>query len=109
MAAGAARDPSPGELADDLAELKAMLLAINTKIDTLPYLRVDVYEARHTSLRSEVALQMAAMQTSVNTAHSLALAVDGRLTWVARAAIGGLLFPIIAGVVAALLLAGGAT
>ena len=86
-----------------------MLLAINTKIDTLPYLRVDVYEARHTSLRGEVALQLAAMQTSINNAHQLATAVDGRLTWVARAAIGGLLFPVIAAVVAALLLAGGAT
>lgn len=109
MTAGANRDPSPGELADDLAELKQMLHELTVKIDNLPYLRVDVYEARHTSLRGEVALQLAAMQTSINNAHSLAVAVDGRLTWVARAAVGGLLFPIIVAIVVGVLLAGGGT
>lgn len=65
MAAGGGREPSLGELADDVAEIKAMAEAINTKIDSLPYLRVDVYEARHAGLRSEIALEMKGVKQDV--------------------------------------------
>lgn len=100
MTAGATRDPSPGELADDLAELKAMLAALTAKIDSLPYLRVDVYEARHTSLRDQIALQLADYERRMKQ-------LEDRSTWVARAAITGVLLPVIVALVVGVLLAGG--
>lgn len=101
------REPSTAELADDMAELKVMLADVNSKLDNLPYIRRDVYEARHTSLRSEIALQLAAIENSMKTLSTRVGNVEDRHTWIARTAMAGLLLPVVAALVVAALLAGG--
>lgn len=101
------REPSTAELADDMAELKATLSEVNSKLDNLPYVRTDVYEARHTSLRAEVALQLAGIETTMRALAKRVGTVEERHTWVARTAVAGVLLPVIVALVVGALLAGG--
>lgn len=117
MAAGG-RTPEPDELAEDIAEIKRSLAELIGRIEALPFLRLDVYEARHTSLRNEIALEMAAMTRRLDgvesqtggrfkTVEARIEKVEDRHTWVARTAVAGLLLPIIVALVVGALLAGG--
>lgn len=53
------RERTPDELAEDLAELKAMVSELGRKIDELPFVRTDVYTAKHHALRNEVTAEIA--------------------------------------------------
>lgn len=59
------REPTPAELAEDLHELKDMVLALGHKIDELPFVRTDVYSARHHALRNEVTAEIARIHTDL--------------------------------------------
>ena len=76
----AAREPTLGELADDLREIRDDLRALPDRLDAT-YVRRDVYELRiaHLEERQE--------------------ATDARLTWIGRTAITGVLLPIVVAVV----------
>lgn len=108
MAAGG-RTPDPAELAEDMAELKHMLAEVHAKLDRLPFLRTDVYEARHTSLRNEIALQMAEFDRRLLDEGRRIGTLEDRSTWVSRTAVAGLLLPIIVALVVGALIAGGGT
>lgn len=107
------REPSIWELSERIqamdrhhresfAELKAILGSLDRT-----YLRSDVYEARHQALRDEVGVVNSRL-TEVDNRHGEEIA-DMRAgnRWVGRAAITGILLPIIATVIAALVLSGG--
>jgi hypothetical protein len=85
------REVSTAELAEDVKNLTAAVERFNDTIEKLTeriegtYLRKDVYEIAHSQLVTQVA------------------AMDGRLSWASRAAITGVLFPIVAGIVAVLI------
>ena len=66
------REPSLGELADDMAELKAILTGINVKIDNLPFVRLDVYEARRAADRAEMELKIINIRTEVEGVSRIA-------------------------------------
>lgn len=75
-----ARQKSPEELAEDIEDLKAGVAQINAKLDGLPYVRFDLYEARHKALRNEIAIELAQLKASdqltariANEARRLAL------------------------------------
>lgn len=56
-----ARERSAEELGEDLDEIKAALDAIRDDLKA-GYVPRELYEARHTALRSEVALELAAIK-----------------------------------------------
>lgn len=96
----AARVPDPGELAEDLAEIKRAVergardtrLAIDALASRIEstYVRKDVYEARHATLVDKVGK------------------FEDRLTWSFRTAVTALVLPILVGVVLTIILSGGA-
>lgn len=68
-----ARIPEPAELYEDLREISERLARMEEKLDA-KYVPREVYEARHTALRSEVALELANIRATQDsdrkTAHS---------------------------------------
>lgn len=59
------RERTPDELAEDIAELKTMVVDIGHKIDELPFVRVDVYQAKHHALRNEVTAEFARLHVDI--------------------------------------------
>lgn len=94
-----AREPTLGEVADDLRELRDAVDKngdeLRRAVDRLTeqiaetYVRKDVYEARHGTLIDRVAK------------------VEERQTWSTRTAVTALLLPILVAVIVALVLTGG--
>lgn len=84
------RVPEAGELAEDLADIKRQLEGVvknqDRRFDALlqelkaGYVPRELYEARHTALRSEVALEMAAikMQQDADRAAAKAETISAR-------------------------------
>jgi hypothetical protein len=107
------REPSIWELSEQiramdrnhregLAEIKATLAALDRV-----YLRSDVYQARHQALRDEVAT-VAARLAEVDARHGDEIGeMRSGYRWVSRAAITGLLLPVLATIIAAIALSGG--
>lgn len=73
MSASPRRVPEVDELAEDISEIKSAISKIEEKLDAR-YVPREVYEARHTSLRSEVALELANIMSQMegikNTSES---------------------------------------
>lgn len=88
----AMREPSGLELAEDIRQLTRAIEALTRRFDELgqTYLPREVYEAHHQALADEVARQAR------------------QLTWIGRAAVSGLLFPILTAVIIAVIFALGA-
>lgn len=90
------REPSPLELAEDLKDLTTAIREhtkqVNARFDGLAgtFIPREVYEAYHAALRQEVAR------------------LDNKLTWATRAAVTGILFPVVVSVIVALVLLVGA-
>lgn len=93
------RVPDPGELAEDLAEIKravehgardtrAAIDALAARIEST-YVRQDVYRLAHQNLEGRVKT------------------VEDRHTWLARTSITALILPVIVTIVAAIILSGG--
>lgn len=97
------REPTPGELAEDLAELKVSMAALHRKIDDLPFVRLDVYEARHAALRTEVALELARVTKDIEDARGVAASSRAISMW----ALGLICTAVVAGIVTFLISAGG--
>lgn len=107
------REPSIWELSEriqamdrhnreGLAEIKAILGGLDRT-----YMRTDVYQARHQALRDEVA-SVSSRLTEVDNRHGEEIAeMKSGYRWVSRAAITGLLLPVLATIIAALALSGG--
>lgn len=70
-----ARAPDPAELAEDLDEIKKRLAGIDEKLDAR-YVPRELYEARHTALRSEIALEMAAIKARQDADRTAAEKAD---------------------------------
>lgn len=88
----AMREPSGLELAEDIRQLTRAIEALTRRFDDLgaTYLPREVYEARHQSLVDEVTRQ------------------GRQLTWIGRAAVTGLLFPVLTAVIVAVIFLAGA-
>lgn len=69
------RERSSDELAEDFAELKSMLVDLGRRLDRLDekFLSRELYEARHKALRTEVAIEMAAIKTTAESARTLSM------------------------------------
>lgn len=81
------REPSLGELADDIHEMRADVHALRGVLERT-YLRLDVYEAHRQARDTRLA------------------ALEARAMRATQYAIGGLLMPILAAVVVYLLIGG---
>lgn len=88
----AMREPSGLELAEDIRQLTRAIEALTKRFDDLgqTYLPRELYEAHHTTLANEVTRQAR------------------QLTWIGRAAVTGLLFPVVVAVIVAVIFAVGA-
>lgn len=80
------RVPEPAELADDLAEIKQSLRDLGEKLDK--YVPRELY-----------AVQVAALAKEIGE-------VKDSNKWIGRTAVSALIFPIVAGVIVAVLIAG---
>lgn len=108
------REPTPAELAEDLHELKDMVVALGHKIDELPFVRTDVYQAKHHALRNEVTAEFARLHVDLEKERAdrrtAILAVEGSASS-ARAlamwALGLICTAVIGGMVAFLSQVGG--
>lgn len=107
------REPSTWELSEQiqamdrhhregLAEIKATLGALDRV-----YMRTDVYQARHEALRNEVGGVSTRLTETDNRLGAEIAEIKAGYRWVSRAAITGLLLPILATIIAALALSGG--
>ncbi len=74
------REPSLLEVKEDIDEMRAELRGLRSDL-SVTYVRQDVYEAHRTARDTRVA------------------ELEGRLTWAWRAAVTGILLPIIATIV----------
>ena len=81
------RIPEPAELAEDLSEIKQGLRDLSDKLDR--YVPREVYD-----------LQIAALAEHIGE-------VKDSNKWIGRTAVSALIFPIVAGVIVAVLIAGG--
>lgn len=84
------RQPSLGEIADDIAEIKNLL--------NQSYVRKDLYEAKHDALNRRV-------DSAIKNIADDVADINRRMSWVARAAVASLLFPILTGVTVAIIVA----
>lgn len=108
------REPSPTELAEDLAELKSMVVALGQKMDELPFVRQDLYSARHHALRNEITAEMARIHLDIQaeaSARERAIAAveatAGSARQLAVWAVGLICTAVIGGIVTYALAAGG--
>ena len=88
----AMREPSGLELAEDIRQLTRAIEALTKRFDDLgqTYLPREVYEAHHQALADKVAR------------------IDSRTTWIGRAAITGLAFPVLVAIIVAVIFTLGA-
>lgn len=107
------REPSIWELSERIQAMdrhnREGLAEIKTALGSLDrtYMRADVYQARHQALRDEVAAVNVRL-TEVDNRHGDEIAdIKNGYRWVSRAAITGLLLPVLATIIAALALSGG--
>lgn len=63
------RERTPAELGEDLDEIKAAVRELMAELKAA-YVPRDLYEARHTALRSEVATELAHIQADMKTKAS---------------------------------------
>lgn len=98
-----ARERTPAELGEDLDELKESLASLHRKLDALPFVRKDVYDAQHTALRTEIALEMANLTRGVDHVRGVALSSRQLSMW----ALGLICTAVVAGIVSFLINAGG--
>lgn len=107
------REPSIWELSEQIkamdrahremfARIEAVLAGLDGK-----YLRADVYGARHDGLRSEVRAVADRVTEVDNRLGSEIADIRGSQRWQARAAVTGVIFPIVVTIVVAIVLAGG--
>ena len=82
------REPTLGEIAEDLRDLMRSVDRLTETVERT-YVRLDVYRAEQTGIVERVRR------------------MEDRLTWVGRAAVTGLLLPILVAVILALILTGG--
>lgn len=85
------RIPDAGELADDIAEIKASITEMATEIKR-GYIPREVFELRTQNL-----------ELRIENAEARVAAQEGRVTWAFRAAVTGLALPLIVGVIVAVL------
>lgn len=74
------RDRSPAEMAEDLDEIKERLRSIEDRLDAR-YVPREVYEARHKSLRDEVALQLANIKNQQEADRAIAVSARTTAQW----------------------------
>lgn len=101
------RVPDPSELADDIAELKSMVAGLGTKIDQLPFVRSDVYEAHRAAFQTEIAHQVAATRRHIQNVDDKVGELAGRMSWIGKVAVTGFALPILVGLFFALFAAVG--
>lgn len=65
------RERSAAELGEDLDDIKRALEALMVELKA-GYVAREVYEARHTGLRAEIALEMASMRTETLNVRGVA-------------------------------------
>lgn len=76
----AARVPDAEELADDLSRIEQRLVRMEEKLDQR-YVPRELYEARHTALRSEIALELAGMKRDQEASHKVAEGAKALSMW----------------------------
>lgn len=86
------REPSAGELAEDIHEIKELLKGLPDELDKT-YVRRDVNHER-----------MVAVDARFQTVETRVFVLEGRSTWIGRAAITGLLMPILVSVIVGIIL-----
>jgi len=87
----AARVPEAEELAEDLAEIRRQLESVvkdqGRRFDALMqelksgYVPRELYEARHTALRSEIALEMAAIKSQADADRNTSASARAISMW----------------------------
>lgn len=107
------REPSIWELSEQikamdshhregLAEIKATLAGLDRV-----YMRTDVYQARHEALRNEVGGVRTSVTEVDNRLGAEIAEIKSGYRWVSRAAITGLLLPVLVAIIVAIALSGG--
>lgn len=91
------REPTLGEIAEDLSEIKSILSNLPDHI-ARTYVRQDVYNARHDALRAAVDSAQLSMTKRIEE-------LEASLKWAWRTAVTGLMLPMIVAVLTALIVA----
>lgn len=99
------REPSPGELAEDIAKLDRKLDILVDRIDA-KFDRLDSNITKNYPRSDLYAANRAADLSRVESADRRVAAVEERLTWVGRAAVTGLLLPVLVAIIVGVILVG---